>query len=233
MPQATPLRVRMRIALHLALLLACPALARAQAFTWQVPAGGETWTKGTTHTVVWSGGPVSVNTNVQVISLSPYQVAGTIALNHPYSLPASWTIPAGLAPGSYQLYVEDVTTSTWAYSATFTIQNQPPCATGCLPFAIAREWWSGYPATSCGTDAATALNNAQSWMSTQLAGACAQGFTLDPSSVIAEYTYLPVGSCYAGQFGAFQVEATAVGCCCSAATDATRRTWGTLKLRYR
>lgn len=216
-----------------AVLLLSPRVSAAQAFTWQVPAGGETWTAGTSHSVEWTGGPVAMNVNVLLISITLNAVVGPVALNAPYLLPASWAIPANLPPGPYQLYIEDVGTTTYQYSGIFTVQAGPTCSQGCVQVAIAPGNFGGYPATHCGTTAADAMANAQSWLSAQLANACAQGWNIDNSSIMADYTFLPTGACYVGQFGAFMVEASAVACCCPGPTDARKSTWGTLKVRYR
>src|SRR5205823_5622719 len=82
------------------------APASAQPFTWLLPSGGETWTAGTTHTVEWSGGPAST-VNVYIDRLSPFQVADVVGNGLPNTGFAYWTIPSGLTPGAYQVYVED------------------------------------------------------------------------------------------------------------------------------
>ncbi len=214
-------------------LLAAPQSAFAQAFTWLSPVGGEVWTAGTTHTLEWSGGPSGSNLTVQLIRLSPFQVAGTVQSNMPYGFATPMTIPANLPPGAYQVYVSDTPTTTWAYSSTFTIQAPPACAAGCALVAVAPEFSGGYPLTSCGTTAAIAYSNAQSWLTTKLSNACPAGYVLDPSSVVSEFTQLPLGSCYVGEFGAYQVEATAVACCCPGPTSGRRSSWGGVKTHYR
>ncbi|MEO7867874.1 MAG: hypothetical protein ABIU54_09570 [Candidatus Eisenbacteria bacterium] len=214
-------------------LLAAPRFAFAQAFTWLSPVGGETWTAGTTHTLEWSGGPSGSNIGVYLISLSPYQVVSTVQTNMPYGFTTPMTIPANLVPGAYQVYISDTPTTTWTYSSTFTLQAPPTCGSGCTLVAVVPDYASGYPITSCGTTAAIAYSNAQSWLNSKLTNACPAGYTMDPSSVVSEFTQLPLGSCYVGQFGAFQVEATAVACCCAAPTSGRRTTWGGVKSHYR
>jgi Ser-Thr-rich glycosyl-phosphatidyl-inositol-anchored membrane family protein len=229
---ARHLRSHVVIALAAA-LLALPRIASAQPFAFQIPAGGETWTAGTTHTIEWTGGPVGVNSNVYLISITPFASQGPIVLNSPYFQPASWAISSGLTPGQYQLYIEDVGSTTYNYSQIFTVQARPTCASGCAAISVAPENFAGYPAVHCGSTAAIAMANAQSWLNAQLAAACGSGLTLDNSSVVADYTFLPTGSCYAGEFGAYMVEVSAVACCCSAATPNRRDSWGKLKVRYR
>jgi len=135
---ARHLRSHVAIALAAALLL-LPRIASAQPFAFQVPAGGETWTAGTTHTIEWTGGPIGVNSNVYLISIVPFQSQGPIVLNSPYLQPASWAISSGLPPGQYQLYIEDVGSTTYSYSNIFTVQARPTCASGCAAIAIAAQ----------------------------------------------------------------------------------------------
>ncbi len=227
---ARHLRPLVAIAFATALLFS-PRIASAQPFSWQVPAGGEIWTAGTTHTIEWTGGPIGINSNVFLISITPYTNQGPIVLNSPYFQPAIWALPLGLPAGQYQLYIEDVGTTTYQYSNIFTVQSPPTCAVGCVLVTVATENFAGYPATHCGTTAAIAMSNAQSWINGRLYTEC--NGTIDNSSILADYTFLPTGSCYAGQFGAYQVEVSAVACCCNAATDAKRGSWGKLKVRYR
>jgi hypothetical protein len=111
------LRSPLALGLAVAIFFA-PHTAQAQPYTWSIPFGGETWTAGTTHTVHWSAGPTGVNANVYLISLSPFQNLGAISLNVPFPQFTSWAIPSNLPPGAYQLYVEDVATTTFLYSRT-------------------------------------------------------------------------------------------------------------------
>ena len=212
---------------------AAPRAALAQAFTWLSPAGGEVWTAGTTHTMEWSGGPSGANLTVVLIRITPFQSAGTIQVSMPYGFTTPMTIPSNLPPGQYQMYVADTPTTTWAYSGIFTVQSAPACGQGCQAIAVAPEYFGGYPGTSCGTTLAIATANAQAWLAAKLNAACTTGWTIDPLSVVAEYTQVPLGSCYVGQSGFYQVEATAVACCCPPPTNTLRGTWGGLKAHYR
>lgn len=223
---ATPRRAA--LLLSLATLLIVPALARA--FTFQVPAGGETWTAGTTHTIEWTGTPGG-NVNIQVIDFNTASVVGNVTLNAPNAFVASWNLPPTLPPGQYQLYIEDVPVTTWSYGPVFTVRAMPPCAVGCTVVTVAPTYYGAYPGTQCSTDSGVALASAQSWLGAQLATLCTG--VVDPSSVLADYTYLPSAACEVGQFGPYAVEATAVACCCAGATPAERRTWGRLKTIYR
>lgn len=205
--------------------------ASAQALNWLLPAGGETWTAGTTHTVEWSGGSAN-NVNVLLVQLSPFQFAGTIASNVPNSGYASWAIPGGLTPGGYQLYVEDPSQPTYTYSQTFTIRSAVVCHTGCSAVSASMPVFQP-PAGACGTTAAQAQSAAQSYILSQLSSACASGYSVDPTTVLVDVTVLPFGACLAGYSGAFIAEASATGCCCPSATPSQRTTWGRVKSIYR
>ena len=91
-----------------AVLLFAPRIASAQPFNWQVPAGGETWTAGTTHSIEWTGGPIGSNTNVFLISITPYANQGPIVLNSPYFQPAGiasqWLSPSTSPPSPTGIY---------------------------------------------------------------------------------------------------------------------------------
>jgi hypothetical protein len=226
-PLATPRRAALLLSLA-TLLLLVPALA--QAFNWLVPAGGETWTAGTTHTVEWAGTPGG-NVNIQVIDFNTASVVGNVTLGAPNAFVASWSLPPSLPPGPYQLYIEDVPTSTWSYSAVFTVRAVPPCAVGCTYVTVVPTYYGAYPGTQCSTNANVANGLAQVWVADQLANLCTG--VIDPTSVMADYTYLPSAVCEVGQFGPYAVEASAIACCCAGATPAERRTWGRLKTIYR
>jgi len=45
--------------------------AVAQPFTWLLPAGGETWTAGTTHSIEWTGGTPSGNVSIVLAQTMP------------------------------------------------------------------------------------------------------------------------------------------------------------------
>jgi len=221
---------------HLRIALLCSALlaatvvpAAAQTFTWTLPAGGETWTAATTHTVEWSGGPAS-NCNVWLIQISPPQAIGIFAPNVPNNGATSWTIPANLATGSYQLYIEDTIQSTWTYGPIFTVNAAPACAPNCVLTSVAMPFFNP-PEGVCGTTAAQASGFAQSWAQSHFA--CPSGYTLDQSSMVIDVTFLPVGVCLAGYGGAFIAEASAVACCCAEPTQTKRSTWGRIKSIYR
>ena len=56
---------------------ALPSAALASAPTWMVPAGGETWTAGTHHTIEWSGG----GANATIFALVLVEVANPALSN--------------------------------------------------------------------------------------------------------------------------------------------------------
>lgn len=221
---------RHRLFLLCIVLLLAAAPAAAQPFNWLLPAGGETWTAGTTHTVEWSGGPAS-NVDLLLISLSPYQVWGPIAINVPNSGAYSWPIPANVPPGPYQVYVGDTGTPTvWAYSQSITIQAAPTCGANCVLTSVAMPFFDP-PAGVCGQTQAEASGFATAWAQSNFA--CPNGYTLDQGSMVIDVTFLPVGVCLAGYSGPFVAEASAVACCCADPAPVPRSTWGRVKSRYR
>lgn len=215
-----------------AVLALTGALAPAAfAFTWLLPAGGETWTAGTTHKVEWSGGPAA-NVNVSVIRLVPFQVAGSIAANVPNAGYETWAIPPTLTPGSYQLYVEDTAVSEYTYGPTFTIQAAPQCGEDCTLVAYSVSNY-GYPSGMCDTTPGGALTAAQNYVLSNLSSACPGGSAIDPSSIVVDATILPFGVCFVGYSGQYIAEASAVACCCPQATPSEASTWGGVKATYR
>ncbi len=230
-PWSTPLRPIL-VVLLTTLALAAPRASFAQPLGWLLPSGGETWTAGTTHTVEWTGGSPGWSVNVSVIRLVPFQNADLVALGTTNDGFASWTIPANFPPGAYQLYVEEASVSTWTYSQAFTVQAAPACASECQLVAVAMPVFEP-PVGACGQTQAQAAANAQAYSQQQLAGACPAGYSTDPSSVLTDITFLPVGVCLSGYSGAFVAEASSVACCCPAATPAGTTSWGRVKSTYR
>lgn len=211
---------------------AVPRVCQAQAFNWLLPAGGETWTAGTSHSLAWSGGPPNV-LNVSLIQVTPFQNAGTIAFNIPYTLGTLWSIPANLPPGAYQVYIEDLGATQFAYSLPFQVVAPPPCAPGCTRVSIGPTMYGYSPGTSCHSTLAGAIGLANSYISAQVAGGCPAGWFVATGSTAIDLTQSPYPSCFVGQTGFFGVEATATFCCCPGPTDARRSTWGQLKSHYR
>jgi hypothetical protein len=104
-------RPRLRLALSLVAFLAVlPQLAvAATPVTWLVPAGGEVWTAGTTHTIEWSGGDPSVFVVAYVQQFPPYGSAAVpgnaFFPNNGHGIWALTTDPTYLPPGSYKLAI--------------------------------------------------------------------------------------------------------------------------------
>jgi len=215
------------------LLLTLPLLPRASAaqpFGWLLPQGGEVWTAGTTHSVEWTGGNAGWLVNVSIISLVPFQVADVVAVNTANDGYASWTIPANLAPGAYQLYVEEVSQSTYTYSPTFTVQAPPDCGPECTLISASMPVFEP-PAGACGQTAADAEAAADAYVRSRLV--CQVGYILDVGSIVVDVTVLPVGVCLSGYSGAVVAEASAVACCCPLPLPAIESTWGHLKSLHR
>lgn len=224
-PLLAPRALLLPAALLVAMLLA-PRPASA-ALGWLLPTGGETWTAGTTHTVEWSGGTPSNTVNVQLIQMTPFQVAGAIAIGVPNTGAASWTIPVGITPGAYQVYVIEPASGDYTYSNTFTVRAGPACPPGSQLVATSFPF-TNPPSGVCGTTASQALAYAQG----QSNPVCPAGYILDQSSIMTDLTILPFGVCYSGYSGAFIAEGSSVACCTAAATSSRRSTWGSIKIQY-
>ena len=127
----------------LPLMLALAALAAASlprtadaVVTWLMPAGGEVWTAGTTHTIVWSGGGPSVNAVAFFQQSPPYGSAALPGLTFfPNDGHGSWTLPTNpsyLPPGTYKLAIGFPSDPNGPfYSNEFTIQAPPECLSSC------------------------------------------------------------------------------------------------------
>lgn len=211
------------------ILMATAPIALAQPFNWLLPQGGETWTSGTTHTVEWSGGPAG-NVNVYAISLVPFQTADVIALNVPNTGYVQWTLPPTLVPGQYQLYITDTSLTTYGYTQTFNVQAGPGCTAGCALTAANMPYY-GYPAGACDVTVADAQAEAVAYIQPLIT--CANGYSVDQSSVMIDVTILPFGTCFSGYSGQYIAEASAVYCCCPGAVPTENKTWGAIKSLYR
>jgi hypothetical protein len=214
------------------LALLAPRAAGAQPFGWLLPAGGETWTAGTQHTVEWNGGNPSWSVLVNAIRLVPFQAADAIEASTPNDGFSFWAIPPGLAPGGYLLYVQDTAASTWAYGPAFNIQAGPQCAVGCQQVSVSMPYYEP-PVGVCGQTAADAEAAARAYSLQQLADACPNGYSIDPSSIVTDVTILPIGVCMSGYSGAFVAEASSVACCCPSPVPASPSSWGKVKSTYR
>lgn len=226
----------------LAVLSAAPALAQTPA-TWLVPAGGETWTAGTTHTIEWSGGNPSVFAIVAAQQTPPYgQVPIPGNAFFPNNGHGTWTIPTDpnvLPPGTYRLLAGFQGDNNPYYSNEFTIAPAPECLSQCsqvwASFPVASPFYSSPPIGACGTSPHLAGSAAYAYVQSQLASQCYSGWTLDPNSLVIDVTLLPFGDCLfqESSSGLFIAEASGTGCCCEDVVPANRATWGTLKTLYR
>ncbi len=228
---ATMLRL-VPVSIIAAVALLAPRATVAQPLGWVLPAGGETWTAGTRHSIQWSGGSPSWNVLVNADRLVPFQVADNIESSGPNDGFAMWVLPPGLTPGAYLLYVEGIGASTWSYGPTFTVQAGPNCAVGCQQVVVSMNY-AEPPLGVCGQTQAEAAALAQSYSLQQLADACPNGYTIDPASIMTDVTILPNGVCLSGYSGAFVAEASSVACCCPAPTPADPTSWGRVKSTYR
>jgi hypothetical protein len=222
---------------------ALPSAALASAPTWMVPAGGETWTAGTHHTIEWSGGGANATIFALVLvevanpALSNWVTVGAFFPNNGY---IGFTIPVNVNPGAYYLMMGIDQDPGGPYNGPiFNIQAAPECLSGCY------QVWANFPGPSpsftappigqCATSPSQAEAMAVAYIQNQLAGQCGEGYSLNPGSVVIDVTLLPVGDCLFQESGGtlFVAEATGVGCCCQDAVPATPQSWGTLKSLYR
>lgn len=219
-------------ALFALVMAGLPQAAAAAAPTWLVPAGGETWTAGTTHTIEWSGGdPTGVFAVAYVEQFTPngqYVIPGLAFFVNNGT--ASWSIPANLTPGTYQL---EISSSGITFSADFTIVAPPECLVNCqlvtASFPAMFPPGTALPIGACGNSAAAAMSLAHQFVYAALSGQCFSGYALDPASVVIDVTLLPLGVCYSGYNGPFIAEASGFGCCCPNPTATKPATWGILK----
>ncbi len=210
----------------LLLLVVVPGAASAAPFAWSVPSGVETWSTEHVHTVLWSGGPASP-INIYLIQLPMNVVAQTVALNDTNDGERQFRLSATLAPGTYQLYIEDTAQTTWTYGFQFHIQVSDPCISPCTSGAL------GSPALVCGQTQAEAEALAIALAQSQIA--CGMAGDIDPNSIRIETTLLNVGgfACPSGYGGAYAVEASAIWCCCPRPVDVQPMPWSRVKSLYR
>jgi len=220
----------------LALLLLLPSLAAAQLPTWQVPAGGEVWTAGSSHTLMWVGG------TAQVFGLGAYDANTNafypIGSMFPNTTSTTWNIPANLPPGNYYLSIGfNLLFPPTTNSAIFTIRAAPECLSGCNLVSAGMTTSNPYagtpPLAICGTSPLQAAAFAEAAMLAQLQSQCFEGYSIDPGSVMYDTTALPNGACLAGYVGAYLAESFAFGCCCPDAVPVETQSWGSLKGSYR
>lgn len=209
-----------------------PGPAVAQPFSWLLPAGGETWTAGTTHSIEWTGGTPSGNVSIVLAQTMPPFTAVFLNNLYPNSGYFAWSIPSNQAPGTYQLNVSEVFPPNSLYSQTFTIQPGVECLSACslVTYSMPAVWPQ---AGACGTTAPDALAAAQATVLAQLEAGCMEGYSIAPGSVVIDATILPVGFCLVGYTGVFVAEAAGMACCCPDAVPAEDVNWGTVKSLYR
>lgn len=232
MPRTPDLRLRL---LFLAALVA--AAVPAAASTWLLPAGGETWTAGTSHTVAWTGTGTSAIVTYHPLPLS---MAGyTVAAFFPNTGYLTFAIPPGTPPGQYVMQVAYQAGDPAVYSQPFTIVAPPECLNGCnlvsASMPASSPWTGLQPSNACGFTAISATSQAEAYIMSALSAQCSPGYSIDPGSVHIDVTLLPpgVGTCMVGYFGNFMAEASGHGCCCQDAVPSEAHAWGDVKARYR
>jgi hypothetical protein len=216
----------------LVLSIACFSLGLAaapsqgQTFNWLVPTSADTFTVGVPHGLYWTGGPAA-NVNIFVIDMNTFSNVGYVVLNSPNTGEVVWNIPNTLPQGPYQLYIEDVGTTTWTYSETFFLRTRGTCATGCLSVATTQPW------VVCGQTASQAESLARAAALAELESQCSQGYTIDLTTVQYNVSFITFGgfNCPAGYSGAWAYEASATACCCPEPLPTLPSTWGNIKVR--
>lgn len=231
MPNRKPL-----LPILVAIALLAPALAHAQFPSWQVPAGGETWTAGSSHTLMWSGGLATVTGIIayDVNSPSFYPVAA----GFPNIGAVVWSLPANLPPGTYYLQIGfNLLNPATTNSQTFTVRAAPECLSACSlvssGMTTADPMSGQLPIAYCGTSPNQAGSFAEAAVLAQLQAQCFPGYSLDLGSVVYDTTMLPGGLCFFGYTGGYLAESFAFGCCCPDAVPTETTSWGALKGAYR
>lgn len=220
-------------ALPVLLLVAGPVAAS----TWLLPAGGEIWTAGTSHTVAWTGTGTSAIVTYHPLPLS--MTGYVVAAFFPNTGYVTFNIPANLPPGQYVMQVAYQAGDPAVYSQPFTIVAPPECLNGCslvsASMPASSPWTGAQPLNVCGFTAISATSVAEAYIISALQSQCAEGYSLDPGSVHIDFTLLPpgVGTCMVGYFGNFMAETSGFGCCCQDAVPAETHAWGDVKARYR
>lgn len=191
-----------------------------------MPSGIESWSTEHVHTVLWSGGPASP-VNLYLIQQPINVVAQIAVLGDVNDGAAQFRLSATLAPGTYQMYIEDTAQTTWTYGPRFHIAVSTPCTVPCTGGAL------GAPVVVCGQTQAEAEALAIALAQSHVA--CGMAGDVDLNSIQIETTVLNVGAypCPAGYSGAYAVEASAIWCCCPRPVRTQPAPWSRVKSLYR
>jgi hypothetical protein len=177
------------------------------------------------HTILWSGGPAAP-VNIYLIHQPTNTVAQVVTLNDVNDGQMVFRLSGTLVPGTYQLYIEDVGPTTWAYGPQFHVESIPGCVEPCVSFA------TGAPEVVCGQTQAEAEALAIALVQSHMT--CGMSGTIDPNSIDIETTLLAVGAfpCPSGYSGAYAVEVSAQWCCCQRPVGAEVAPWSRVKSLY-
>jgi len=91
-------------------------------FAWISPTAGQVFATGSTQTLVWSGGDPSWTVDLLLINVDLWRVVrggppGPTANDGT----ESWTVPATLPAGTYQMYVQNTQRTDWKYGFHFEV----------------------------------------------------------------------------------------------------------------
>ncbi|MFH0780169.1 MAG: LamG-like jellyroll fold domain-containing protein [Parcubacteria group bacterium] len=125
------------LALMLGLLVCAPAALAQAPFAFTAPTAGTNWCIGSHMPIQWTGGDPNWNVNLSLIDVPNWVVYATIVPSMPNTGAFTWTIPSNIPPSTYQIYVQNLPVTSWAYGPSFSILKnccvQPP------PSMI--SWW--------------------------------------------------------------------------------------------
>lgn len=94
---------------------------RAMSFAVTAPVSGYSLAAGSTTDITWTGGNPNERLGIWLVDTDEWIVAGEIAVNIVDDGHESWTIPANLPPGDYQIYIENQSVTDWTYGTPFTV----------------------------------------------------------------------------------------------------------------
>lgn len=127
-------------------------------FTFLVPAGGETWNAGETHTIRWTGGCAEWQVHLALIFVDPFQVWSGISPAITNDRSFEWTIPVDVPTSDYYLYVMEENARTWSYGPAFHIngvhENSPPDCSNVTP-SVDRLWPPNHDFRTIGVEGVT------------------------------------------------------------------------------